>query len=136
MKNRIAALRHERKLSLAQLAGLVGTTKAQIQKLECGHRRLSVGWMERIARALDIKMSDLLPTEQVACQHSTVESALLGVVAQLPEDDQIILIRIAQELLSTPKKTGKRKAQFRENLASLVDLPASGRTAASQKRRS
>lgn len=75
MQNCIAALRHEREVSLALSAERVGTTKAQIQKLEHGHRRLSLGWMEHIACALGVKMSDLPPAEQIACQHTPIESA-------------------------------------------------------------
>jgi transcriptional regulator with XRE-family HTH domain len=109
LQNRIGALRHERELTLAALAQRVGTTKAQIQKLEHGHRRLSLGWMERIARALDVKMSDLLPADQIACQHTPIEAALLGVVAQLPEGDRLILVRVAQDLLGASRRNRKRK---------------------------
>ena len=136
MQNRIAALRHERGLSLAELAERAGTTKAQIQKLEHGHRRLSLGWMERIARALDVKLSDLLPAGQVACRHTDVENALLGVLGQLPEEDRIILVRIAQELLSTSRKSGRRKAQSRAQLSSFVDRPRLTKTTASRRPRS
>jgi transcriptional regulator with XRE-family HTH domain len=123
VQNRIAALRHERALTLGALAERVGTTKAQIQKLERGHRRLSLDWMERIARGLNVRMSDLLPADQVACQHSPFENALLGVLAQLSEDDRIILVRIAQELLSTSRKKGQRKSQACSKLSSFVYGP-------------
>lgn len=121
VQNRISALRKERALTLAALAERVGTTKAQIQKLEHGHRRLSLGWMGRIARALDVKMSDLLPADQIACQHTPVETALLGVLARLPEDDRIILVRIAQEFLAAPRKARQSKRQSRVKLSSFVD---------------
>src|SRR5215469_744240 len=136
MQNRIAALRHERGLSLAELAERAGTTKAQIQKLEHGHRRLSLGWMERIARALDVKLSDLLPADQIACQHTEVETALLGILAQLPEEDRIILVRIAEELLGTSRKRGRRKAPSRVQLSSFVDRPKLKKLMASRRPRS
>lgn len=58
--NRIAALRERRGLSQAELAKLVGTSQPQIQRLEADQRRLTVGWMRRIARALDVEPADLL----------------------------------------------------------------------------
>lgn len=58
--NRIRALRQERKLSTYALADLVGTTQATIQRLETGKRKLTVDWMQRIARALDVKPTELL----------------------------------------------------------------------------
>jgi transcriptional regulator with XRE-family HTH domain len=136
LQNRIAVLRHERELTLAALAQRVGTTKAQIQKLERGHRRLSLGWMDRLARALGVKMSDLLPADQVACQHAPIEIALLGVFAQLPEDDRIILVRIAQELLAAPRKVGQRKRQPPVKSSSFADGPKLGKKPPSRKRRS
>jgi transcriptional regulator with XRE-family HTH domain len=47
-------------LTLERLARAVGTTPAQISKLEKGERRLTVDWMARLAPALGIAMGDLL----------------------------------------------------------------------------
>jgi transcriptional regulator with XRE-family HTH domain len=101
MQNRIGILRVERGLSLTDLARLAGTTKAQIQKLERGERRLSLQWMSRLARALDVKMSDLLPQDTVACQHGAEEREILALVSQLPPEDRVALVRIANDLLMT-----------------------------------
>ena len=57
MQNRIGILRVEKGLSLTDLARLAGTTKAQIQKLERGERRLSLQWMSRLARALGVPIA-------------------------------------------------------------------------------
>jgi len=101
MQNRIGILRVEKGLSLTDLARLAGTTKAQIQKLERGDRRLSLQWMSRLARALDVKMSDLLPQDTVACQHGAEEREILAIVSQLPAEDRVALVRIANDLLMT-----------------------------------
>ena len=101
MQNRIGILRVEKGLSLTDLARLAGTTKAQIQKLERGERRLSLQWMSRLARALDVKMSDLLPEDTVACQHGPEEQEILAIVSKLPLEDRIALVRIANDLLMT-----------------------------------
>jgi transcriptional regulator with XRE-family HTH domain len=78
MQNRISILRTQRGLSLSALAELVGTTKAQIQKLERGDRRLSLVWMQRIARALNVKVSDLLPPEADDADASGPDAAILS----------------------------------------------------------
>jgi phage repressor protein C with HTH and peptisase S24 domain len=60
MKNRISEIRNARKISQDRLAELVGTGRSQIVKLERGERRLTVEWMERIARALQCEPAELL----------------------------------------------------------------------------
>lgn len=64
--NRIRELREQRGLSAEKLAALVGTTQAQISRLENGQRRLTVDWMNRIASALGIKPQDLIAPAPVA----------------------------------------------------------------------
>lgn len=104
MKNRIAILRKERGLTLTALAKAAGTTKAQIQKLERGERRLSLEWMERLARAMNVKISDLLPGNEITCQHTAAEAEILDIVQSLPEDDRFLLVRIAKELLGASRR--------------------------------
>jgi transcriptional regulator with XRE-family HTH domain len=114
MQNRIGILRLEKGLSLTELAKAAGTTKAQIQKLERGDRRLSLGWMDRLARALDVKMSDLLPQGAVACQHGPEEQEILDLVSQLPAEDRVVLVRIANELVETLRRWEGRREKQRE----------------------
>lgn len=104
MQNRIGVLRRERGLSLADLAKAAGTTKAQIQKLERGDRRLSLEWMERLAGALKVKPSDLLPAGSVSCQHGPEEREILEIVSRLPVEDRVLVVRIATELMATLKR--------------------------------
>jgi transcriptional regulator with XRE-family HTH domain len=101
MQNRIGWLRREKGMSLTALAKAAGTTKAQVQKLERGDRRLSLDWMDRIARALNVKVSDLLPPHMVACQHGPEDREILEIIAHLPSEDRTVLIRIANGLLNT-----------------------------------
>jgi transcriptional regulator with XRE-family HTH domain len=104
MQNNIAVIRKKKGLSLTDLARFAGTTKAQIQKLERGDRRLSLEWMERLASALQVKISDLLPPEAVSCQHGTEERAILELVLQLPVEERVTLVRMAAELLNTLRR--------------------------------
>lgn len=59
--NRIREWRQRRSLSLQQLAEVSSTTRAQIDKLERGERRLTLDWMVRLAKPLDCLPADLLP---------------------------------------------------------------------------
>lgn len=44
------------------LADRVNTSKAQIDKLERGERRLTVDWLQRLATGLECTIHDLIPT--------------------------------------------------------------------------
>lgn len=57
---RLKELRESRKLSRRALAELVNCGESQIVKLERGDRRLTLDWVNRLARALDVPASDFL----------------------------------------------------------------------------
>jgi len=63
MPNRIKEWREARRLTLEQLAELCETSPGQISKLENGKRKLTQDWLTRIARALAVSASDLLPSD-------------------------------------------------------------------------
>jgi phage repressor protein C with HTH and peptisase S24 domain len=63
--NRIRHWRGHRRITLAELARRVGTSAQQMGRLETGSRRLTQGWMVRIAGALQVLPQDLLPEAQV-----------------------------------------------------------------------
>ena len=60
MANRIREWRQRRAVSVQQLASRVGTSRQQVYKLERGERRLTEGWMRRLAAALGCHPADLL----------------------------------------------------------------------------
>ncbi len=59
--NPIRDLREARRMSQGQLAAAVGTTQAQIGKLERSERRLAADWLRRLAGPLGVEPADLLP---------------------------------------------------------------------------
>jgi phage repressor protein C with HTH and peptisase S24 domain len=59
-KNRIAELRQARGLSQEELAKRAGTTNQQVGRLEVGARRLTVEWMNRLAKSLGVAPAELL----------------------------------------------------------------------------
>jgi transcriptional regulator with XRE-family HTH domain len=125
MQNRISILRRQKGVSLTALAKAAGTTKAQIQKLERGDRRLSLDWMDRIAQAMNVKISDLLPADVIACQHGPEDREILEIISQLPPEDRVTLVRIATGLLETMRprsRFGAAPAPEESETASLADI--------------
>lgn len=83
--NRIRALRKARGLTLEQLGELVGTTNQQISMLENGKRRLTTDWIEKLAKALNVRPSEIIEEPP----QLTGEQALLSVADALglrPDD--------------------------------------------------
>lgn len=73
--NRIRELWEAKGLTAEELADKVGTTATQIRRLASGSRRLTEGWMRRIARALDVRPADLLREATLADLTSDLEPA-------------------------------------------------------------
>lgn len=99
MSSRITGLRHAKGWSMADLARAAGTTKGQIQKLERGDRRLTFDWMAKLAGAMGVKMSALLPPEEVECPNNSAETEILRFVSEIPMAEKMPFLRIARELL-------------------------------------
>jgi phage repressor protein C with HTH and peptisase S24 domain len=59
MQNFLKAWREHRGLTQERLADAVGTGKVQISRLERAERRLTLDWMLKLAKALDIEPGDL-----------------------------------------------------------------------------
>lgn len=60
MRNKIRHFRQQRGLTLAALGAAIGLTPQSVSRIETGKMRLSTGWMERIAAALNVSPADLL----------------------------------------------------------------------------
>jgi phage repressor protein C with HTH and peptisase S24 domain len=60
--NRIRELRQQKGWTLLQLAEAAGTTHQQIHRLETGQRRLTTDWLMRLAKALECRPFELLPS--------------------------------------------------------------------------
>ena len=80
MTNKIRALRKQNGLSQQDLAKRIGTTGQQVGHLEAGRRKLTQGWMERLAVGLDCGPADLLGA-------ANVSSNLLQPVPPRPSGD-------------------------------------------------
>jgi len=98
LPNRIREHRNRLGWSQQVLADHCGTTKAQIDKLEKGNRRLTQEWMRRIAAPMAIQPEDLLPVGE----RSPREVALLAVFRELSEEEQERLLRLARAFGDPP----------------------------------
>lgn len=77
MITRIREVRRARKMTLQDVAGRCDppTTPQTIGRLETGTRTVSMGWLNRIARALDVETSDLVTLPQ---REDVPVAAILG----------------------------------------------------------
>lgn len=60
MGRRIKTLREDRDMSRAQLAELAGISREYIRHLEAGRSDPTVGTLQKIAKALGVKLEDLV----------------------------------------------------------------------------
>ncbi|HEY2068240.1 MAG TPA: helix-turn-helix transcriptional regulator [Rhizomicrobium sp.] len=93
---RIAELRNGRGLTQPQLAQRLHTSPVQISRLENNQRKATYDWLKRIADALDVKVSDLLPDEDVADRLSETERSLLAELradGALPPTEMLAMVR-------------------------------------------
>lgn len=59
MGNWIKPIREKRGFTQTQLGDLIGTSQAQIMRLEKSRRRLTVDWLRKLAAALEVPAADL-----------------------------------------------------------------------------
>ncbi len=104
MKNRIAQIRQLKGMSLTEVANAASTTKAQIQKLEKGEGRLTLDWIERIARALGVSVVDLIPSVEVKSGAQKVDGQIMSMINMLSERDKRMLLDVAEGLFSRNAK--------------------------------
>jgi transcriptional regulator with XRE-family HTH domain len=90
MNTRVREIRSARGLTLAELAKAVGTTPQTIQRLETGRLTMSLDWLTRIANALGLQPSDLLPARVRYLGDLTAD----GTILSLPDADPVPLLAI------------------------------------------
>jgi transcriptional regulator with XRE-family HTH domain len=84
--NRIREWRKSRRMTLAELAARVGTTTTQMSRMETGDRPVTIEWLQRIARPLQVTAGELLHTADNPLLPSVEETEILyGVREQGPQ---------------------------------------------------
>lgn len=94
MANRIKEMREERHVTLEELADRLGTSKGQVAALQAERRQLTLPWLKRLANALNCKVSDLLPDEDVAPRLSPSEEMALQIFRQIESRDRSRALRV------------------------------------------
>lgn len=96
MINRIRDIRRQKQLTLADVAlrCTPQTTAQTIGRLETGTRTLSLGWMNRIAAALDVAPDLLLRSEEVAPAQIVARLTASGIEALSRPQDALLPISL------------------------------------------
>lgn len=105
MSNRIKEIRRARGLSMEQLADRVGCATPQINKLEKAERRLSLDWMRKLARALEVAPADLLSREDNPARYdemilSAEERELIEAYRRVPRRNRARILRMMLLMLN------------------------------------
>lgn len=102
-RNFIAHYRRARDFSQDELGEMIGTSQAQVQRLETGERKLTIEWAEKIATALLCNVTQLYygPDES----SDPTERKLLEAYRNLPEAQRETVLNMADylaEKVATP----------------------------------
>lgn len=104
MKYRIREHRKSRRLTLDQLAEVVGTSKGYLSELETGKRTGGIAMIRAIAQALHVTEAEIFSPESVEEQEMLDH---VTIYRQLSLEDQRAIARMAKGLLAaTPPKSG------------------------------
>lgn len=109
--NRIREWRKKAGLTQAQLGDRVGLHQTQVGNLENGGRNLTLEWARRIARALDVKVADLLDDNDNPDRLTPEERALLRHYRVADAQQQAMIHRVAEPIsdyTAAPAVTGNR----------------------------
>ena len=110
MASCIKALRKKLGLTGGQLAEMVGTSAQQISRLETGDRKLTIGWIQKLAPHLGISVGELLivgagiPPEKGRFIDDAEALALLGLYESLPHEERIRMVAIQNAAIGGPAK--------------------------------
>ena len=94
LPNRVRELRLERGLTLKVVAEQVGLALGHLQRIETGKRELTLSWMHRIARALEVTPADLLNYEDGGLDRK--ERHIVETRRQIPEPHRQSIDAVAE----------------------------------------
>ncbi|WP_404480026.1 helix-turn-helix transcriptional regulator [Novosphingobium sp. BL-52-GroH] len=94
--NRIREYRKKAGLSQAELGERVGLHQTQIGNLENGGRNLTFEWARRIAKALEVRLADLLSEEDNPDRLEPAERELVHHYRKADETQKHLIERVAE----------------------------------------
>ncbi len=100
-KNKIKRLREERGISSRALAKKLGTSAAQMSRLESGKSALSVKWILKISAALNVPSNEIMDLPLEKKFSSTCDDNLLGsALGWLLEAGDQYKVKLKRQVLS------------------------------------
>lgn len=98
IRARIDYVLRQRGISQARLATLLGTNEVQMSRLMSGYTKLTIPWLRRIARALEVPVVDLLEDDDVPLRVTADDHELLGKLRDDPDFDARAMLGILSAL--------------------------------------
>lgn len=96
--NRIRALRKKAGMTQAELGKLIGLHQTQVGNLENGGRNLTFEWARRIAKALNVRMVDLLDDNDNPDRLSDDERELVHNYRAIDGQHRVLVQRAAEPI--------------------------------------
>lgn len=103
-------LREEQGWNLSDLARRLDTTPTQVRKLENGDLKISLDWMQRLARVFDVKMSAFLANSEVEANIDATAQAVLVALNTLPPSERPTLVQSAAQLVLVARRLADSKS--------------------------
>lgn len=110
LNNRVREIRKAKSMGLAELAEKIGVSMSTMSKLETGQIQLTVAYIDKLARALEVPAASLLPASEDAASpiDSSLLADILGIVREVliakkididPARHAAIITRLYEEFL-------------------------------------
>lgn len=127
LNNRIREIRKARELGLAELATRIGVSMSTMSKLETGQIQLTVAYIDKLARALDVPTSSLLPASEDTASpiNGDLLAEILTIVRELliakkidiePARHAAIVTRLYEEFLARAEATSDEVRKEASNI--------------------
>lgn len=97
-RTKMTELRHEHGWTYSELGRRLATTPTQVRKLESGDLNISLQWMQRLARVFEVKMSALLPPEEVEAYLDPAAAEVLEVTRGMGPEARRHVVVAAREI--------------------------------------
>jgi transcriptional regulator with XRE-family HTH domain len=96
--NRIRHMRRKSDFSQEQLAELLGIDPNSISRIECGVHYPSMETLEKIAKTLNIKISDMFETDR-AESADEMRAYLIQIASKLDEQTLLRVVKVVRQII-------------------------------------
>lgn len=96
---KIKEYRKRKKLTQEQLSEMIGLDSGYISKLEVGQNFPTLGTLEKIAKILDVELSELFQFTKITEEEKDFRAEIIKIYDKLNKEKQYTLYRVAKDLL-------------------------------------